>query len=151
MIEKIPEEFIKLINFLDEIATYEDVAIRSLDEDIELVKVESIIRQAPQVIWFRHGFGFIRIFDDIYIVETNIFINDLFKAPQGTVISLSRLCLKSLYDAYRFYYKIERFKRRLIDNDYDRKYVSNIHSDLKYVLRKTKIPKGVLCEETNHV
>jgi len=146
MIEKIPEEFIKLINFIDEIATYEDVSIRSLDEDIELVKIESIIRQAPQVIWFKHGFGIIRIFDEIYIVETNIFINDLFKAPQGTVISLSRLCLKSLYDAYRFYYKIERFKRRL-SQYYDKKYVSNIHNDLKYVLKKTKISRGIFCEE----
>jgi len=150
MIEKIPEDFVKLINFLNEIVSEEEATVRSLDEEIEIVKIEDILKYLPEILFFRHGFGIIRLNDELYIVETNIYIDDIFKAPKGSVLTLSRLCMKTLYDTYRFYYKINRFEKRL-SQYYDKKYVNNIHSDLKYVLRKTKIPQGIFCEESSHV
>jgi hypothetical protein len=106
------------------------------------------MKYLPEILFFKHGFGLIEIGEELFIIENpNIFIKnkkDLYE--MNIPLLMSKICLDKLYDPYRFYLIIDSYRKRLYMY-YGRDYARKVINELKEVMKKTLIHKGVLCEE----
>jgi hypothetical protein len=145
---KIPRDIMNVIELIDEFALYEEVLFRQLyeHEKIRLVNSKNLMKYLPEILFFKHGFGLIKIGDEIFIIENpNVFIKEIKDLYEMNIpLLMTKLCLDKLYDSYRFFSIIDSYKKRLYMY-FDREYARKTINELKSILKKTLITKEVLC------
>jgi hypothetical protein len=147
-LNKIPHDLLKIIELFNEFILQEEVSFKRLYEyeNVKLIRSKDLLKYLPEIIWFRHGFGLVKLDEEIYIIENpNIFIKDIKDLYERNIpLIMIRLCLNKLYDPYYFLMIIDAFRRRLYKY-YDYEYAEKILRELRTVLKKTEISRGVLC------
>jgi len=151
---EIPKDILKIIMLLNELVLYEEVSFRQLyeHEKIKLVNSKDLMKYLPEILFFKHGFGLIKIGEELFIIENpSIFIKNKKDLHEMNIpLLMTKICLHKLYDPYRFYLIVDSYRKRLYMY-YGRDYARKTINELKEVMKKTLIHKGVLCEESNHV
>jgi len=144
----IPDNILKIVMLLNEFVLHEEVSFRQLyeHEKIKLVNSKDLVKYLPEFLFFRHGFGLIKIEDEIYIIENpNVFIKETKDLYEMNIpLLMTKLCLDKLYDSYRFFSIIDSYRKRLYMY-FGSEHAKKTLNELKSILKKTEIPRGVLC------
>jgi len=145
---KIPRDIMNVIELIDEFVLHEEVSFRQLyeHEKIKLIYSKDLMKYLPKIIWFKHGFGLVKLDEEIFIIENpNVFIKEIKDLYEMNIpLLVTKLCLDKLYDSYRFFSIIDSYRKRLYMY-FDREYARKTINELKSILKKTEITKGVLC------